>query len=584
MFKKQKPELKFTSGRRYVTSNTTGVMRLRNKYYNKALAFTIKERQLLGIHGLLPPVVRSVEDQVRIKYAQFINLNHDLMKYLFLLNLSEINEPLFYKLLESYTEKCLPYVYTPTVGLACQRYSYIQQFPRGLYITYKDKGHVLNVLKNWPEFDVRVIVVTDGGRILGLGDLGANGMGISVGKITLYTAFGKVRPHQCLPICLDVGCNTDAVREEPYYMGLKCKRPPTDEYNEFVDEFMEAVVKRFGQNCLIQFEDFGNSDAFRFLDRYRYQYCMFNDDIQGTAAVGVAGIISAMKCTGTDWKSHRILFQGAGEAAIGIAKLLVIAFKKAGFKEEQARNSIFLRDSKGLITKDRSPDSLTENKLPFAKDMPFIYKLEDCVREIKPTILIGASSQPRSFTKQILRMMALYNAVPIIFALSNPTAKSECTAFDAYMNTKGKCFFASGSPFPPVEYGGRTRYTSQANNAYIFPGIGLGAASSCIKYLSPDIFLNAARIVAGLCTPEDYAQGRLYPPLTKLSHCAFEIAMAVFTYAHIKDLSMVSPKPTDIRAFLTHQLYDAKYEPVIPSWLQPDSKTDQKDKLNCIEC
>uniref|UniRef100_A0A1B0AG60 Malic enzyme n=1 Tax=Glossina pallidipes TaxID=7398 RepID=A0A1B0AG60_GLOPL len=584
MYKKQAPELNFTSGRRYVTSSTTGMMRLNSKHYNKALAFTIKERQLLGIHGLLPPVVRTVEEQVRIYYAQLLNLNQDLAKYLFLLNLSECNEVLFYKLLEAYTEKCLPYVYTPTVGLVCQRYSYIQEFPRGLYITFKDKGHVCNVLQNWPEPDIRAILVTDGGRVLGLGDLGANGMGISVGKITLYTAFGKVRPHQCLPICLDVGCNTDSVREEPYYMGLKRKRPPVDEYDEFIDEFMQAVVKRFGQSCLIQFEDFGNNDAFRFLEKYRYQYCMFNDDIQGTGAVGLAGIISALKCTGTDLKSQRILFQGAGEAAIGLAQLLIIAFKKAGVKEDEALNYIFMRDSKGLVVKERLADTLNDNKLLFAKDMPFIFKLEDCIREIKPTILIGASAQAGSFTKEVLRLMSSFNAVPIIFALSNPTAKSECTAFEAYTHTKGKCLFASGSPFPPLEYDGRTRYASQANNAYIFPGIGLGATACCIRYIPSEIFLIAARTLADICTPEDYAHGRLYPPLSKLSCCAFEIALSVITYAHITNLSTVLPRPTNVRAFLKHQIYDAKYEPVIPPWLNPNGNQNEKVRHNCIDC
>ncbi|KAI9587622.1 hypothetical protein GQX74_003468 [Glossina fuscipes] len=576
MYKKQPPELNFTSGRRFVPSSTSGMMRLNSKHYNKALAFTIKERQLLGIHGLLPPLVRTVEEQVRIYYTQLLTLKEDLAKYLFLLNLSEYNEVLFYKLLEAYTEKCLPYVYTPTVGLACQRYSYIHEFPRGLYITFKDKGHVCNVLQNWPQSDVRVIVVTDGGRILGLGDLGANGMGIPVGKITLYTAFGKVRPHQCLPICLDVGCNTDSVREEPYYMGLKRKRPPIDEYDEFIDEFMQAVVKRFGQNCLIQFEDFANNDAFRFLEKYRHQYCMFNDDIQGTAAVGLAGIISALKCIGTDLKSQRILFQGAGEAAIGLARLLIIAFRKAGVKQDEAVKCIFLRDSQGLVVTERSLDTLNGNKLIFAKEMPPIFKLEDCIREIKPTILVGASAQPGSFTKEALRLMTSYNAVPIIFALSNPTAKSECTAFEAYTHSKGKCLFASGSPFPPLEFEGRTHYTSQANNAYIFPGVGLGVTACCIRHIPPEIFLIAARTLADLCTPEDLLQGRLYPPLNKLSCCAFEIAISVVTYAHIKNLSTVLPRPTNVRAFLKHQIYDAKYEPVVPPWLNPNIKVYDK--------
>uniref|UniRef100_A0A1A9WHE5 Malic enzyme n=1 Tax=Glossina brevipalpis TaxID=37001 RepID=A0A1A9WHE5_9MUSC len=569
---KKKPELNFIGGDMYVQGEISGLMRLGDKFFNKDTAFTIEERQLLGIHGLLPPVVRSIEEQVELCLMQFLEIESDLLKFSYMLDLLARNERLFYKFVATHLDKCLPIIYTPTVGQACLNAPTIYEQPVCLFITIEDKGHVYDVLKNWPQQDVRVICVTDGGRILGLGDLGAHGYSIPKGKVTLYTALGKVRPQYCLPVCLDVGCNKPQIRDDPLYMGLKRKRPSRTEYDEFVDEFMEAVVSRYGPNCLVQFEDIGNTDAFRLLTRYRFKYSMFNDDIQGAGVIALAGITSAVNITNIKLEDHRVLFQGAGEAALGIANLLLVALKTEGLNDNEARSRIWLRDSKGLVAYNRPQGHLTEYKLAFARRRLPIEKLEDCVREIKPTILIGVSAQYGAFTREVLELMALYNKTPVIFAMSNPPSKAECTAEAAFKYTRGKCIFASGSPSSPIEHEGKTYYTTQVNSLYGFPGVVMGATACAIAHLPPAVFVVASHTISDFCTDEDYRQYRLLPPLSKLCAIAFEIACNVVEYAYKNNLARRKPDPTDIRAFVKHQMYDCNYEPAIKTWLEEYNK------------
>uniref|UniRef100_A0A8C6V561 Malic enzyme n=1 Tax=Neogobius melanostomus TaxID=47308 RepID=A0A8C6V561_9GOBI len=439
------------------------------------------------------------------------------------MGLQDRSEKLFYRVLTSDIERFMPVIYTPTVGLACQQYGLIFRRPRGLFITIHDRGHIASILQNWPEKDIKAVCVTDGERILGLGDLGCFGMGIPVGKLALYTACGGMPPQQCLPVMLDVGTDNEVLLQDPLYIGLRHRRMRGQAYDDLLDEFMKAVSDRYGMECLIQFEDFANINAFRLLSKYRNMYCTFNDDIQGTAAVAVAGLLAALRITKSKMCDHTVVFQGAGEAAMGIAELITMAMEKEGLPKEQCLKKIWMVDSKGLIVKGR--DHLTHEKERFAHEHPQMKRLEDVVREIKPTAIIGVAAIPGAFSEQIIKDMASFNKNPIIFALSNPTSKAECTAEQCYMLTEGRAIFASGSPFDPVTLpDGRILFPGQGNNAYIFPGVGLGVTASGIRHVTEEVFLTAAEVLAEQVTEKDLAEGRLYPPLSSIRDVSLKLA------------------------------------------------------------
>lgn len=560
-----------------------GIEILNNPRTNKGMAFDLRERQLLGIHGLLPPGVMEQDNQVERVMRNLELQPNDLARYIQLNALQDRNEKLFYRVLTDYVEELLPIVYTPTVGLACQRFGFIYRKPKGLYITIYDNSveRIYDILCNWPESEIKAIVVTDGERILGLGDLGAYGMGIPIGKLSLYVALARVNPRWCLPILLDVGCDNEELLNDKFYLGVRHKRIRGAEYDKFVDNFMKAVVLRFGQQTLIQFEDFGNSNAFRFLEMYKTKYCTFNDDIQGTASVALAGLLAATKAAGKKLADHKILFFGAGEASIGMATLICMSIEKeAGISFEEARKRIWLVDSKGLIVKSRT--NLTTHKMPFAHDYKEITKLNDIVRDLKPTVIIGASTVAGAFNEQILRDMASFNDRPIIFALSNPTDKSECTAEQAYTLTDGKAVFASGSPFNKVTYKGKTFVPGQGNNSYIFPGVSLGVILCGVHHVTDDLFLLASQTLASLVTEEHLKEGRVYPPLTDIKDISLKIATEIAKYCYKNGTASAYPEPEDKEEFILSHMYNVHYGsfgPEFYEWPADAVQGVQKNKL-----
>jgi len=534
----------------------TGISLLRNPLLNKGTAFTNEERDALGLRGLLPPHVATQEEQLERVLRNFRAKSNDLDRYVNLAALHDRNETLFYRLITSHPDEMMPVIYTPTVGLACQKFGHIFQRPRGLFVSCQDSGNVSKVLQNWPERNVKIIVVTDGERILGLGDLGANGMGIPVGKLALYTAAAGIDPAYCLPVVLDVGTNNPELLRDPLYIGLRQKRLTGEAYDALIEEFIQAATKAF-PGVLIQFEDFANHNAFRLLKKYRSTHCTFNDDIQGTAAVTLAGILSALRITQESLCDQRILFLGAGEAATGIADLTVTAMQDEGMSEKAARERCWLFDSQGLVNSSRK--NLVEHKLAYAHDIqqPVTDFLE-AIHLLKPTAIIGVAAVAGSFTQPIVEAMLQYNQRPIIFALSNPTSKSECTAEQAYVWSQGRALFASGSPFPQTSFNGQRFVSRQSNNMYIFPGMGLGILASGTTRVTDEMFVVAARTLADQVTEKDLEQGSLFPPLSIVQDVSAKIAAALYKTALEQGLATHS-MPEDMESCIRSHMYVPRY-------------------------
>jgi malate dehydrogenase (oxaloacetate-decarboxylating)(NADP+) len=537
----------------------TGADLLHDPFLNKGTAFSAQEREALGLRGLLPPGVQTPELQVRRVMENFRQQSGPLEKYIYMIGLEDRNETLFYRVVLDHLEEMMPIIYTPTVGRACVEYGHIFRRPRGLYLSAEDKGSLHDLLGNWPQRDVRVIVVTDGERILGLGDLGCSGMGIPVGKLNLYTACGGVPPRQCLPVTLDVGTNNEALREDPLYLGLRRPRLTGTEYDDFVDEFVEAVQAVFPR-ALIQFEDFANRNAFRLLERYRQRVCTFNDDIQGTAAVVLAGLWSALRIKGGSLAEQRILLLGAGSAALGSGDLIASALVAGGLKEQEARGRCWLFDTRGLVVESRS--DLSAHKRRFAHPHEPLADFLTAIERLKPTVLIGASGQPRTFTRDVIETMSRIDERPIVFALSNPTSMAECTAEEAYAWSKGRVIFASGSPFDPVTFAGKRFVPGQGNNAYVFPGVGLGVVCSEAARVTDAMFATAARELAAEVTDADLETGCIFPPLRRIRSVSTRIATAVARIARDERLARAS-MPDDLEPYVRSRMY----QPVYPSYI-----------------
>jgi malate dehydrogenase (oxaloacetate-decarboxylating)(NADP+) len=533
-----------------------GITLLQNPELNKGTAFSEAERDALGLKGLLPPHVCSQAEQGDRVLGNLRRLDNPLEKYIFMASLHDRNEALFFRIVTENPDEMMPIIYTPTVGLACQKFGHIFQRPRGVFVTANDRGKVRELLRNWPHRDVAMIVVTDGERILGLGDLGSSGMGIPVGKLSLYTACAGIHPSQCLPVMLDVGTNNQALRDDPLYLGLAQPRLTGAAYDELVDEFVTAACEVF-PGVVVQFEDFANHNAFRLLKKYRDQICTFNDDIQGTAAVALSGLCSALRVTGGTLERQRLLFLGAGEAATGIADLVVAAMVAGGADPAQARRSCWLFDSSGLVVAGRR-SGLAEHKLPYAHEHAPQSDFVTAIRSLEPTALIGVAAQAGAFTQDVFDAMGALNPRPIVFALSNPTSKAECTAEQAYARSDGKALFACGSPFDPVTIDGRTWVPRQGNNSYIFPGVGLGTIAVRSRRVTDEMFLAAATALAAQVTVQDLEQGSLFPPLAQVREVSTQLAVAVAEVAFRQGHAGIE-RPADLLAHVRSSMYDPAY-------------------------
>lgn len=532
-----------------------GVKVLHDPVLNKGTAFTEEERDRLGLRGLLPPRVLTQDHQKRRGLENLNVKPNDLERYIYLVALQDRNENLFYRTVIDHLEETMPIIYTPTVGKACQSYGHLFRQSRGLYISLQDQGRVRQILHNWPHHNVRVIVVTDGERILGLGDLGVYGMGIPIGKLSLYTACAGIHPTQCLPIVIDVGTNNRTLLNDDLYLGLLHERVQGDRYEELLTEFIHAAQEVF-PDVLIQLEDFATDNAFHLLHTFKDKACLFDDDIQGTASVALAGIFSAMKISGGALVDQRFLFLGAGEAGVGIADIICAALVEEGLTLEDARRHCWLVDSRGLVCSER--EHLAHHKLPYAHEHQRVDTFEEAIDILKPTAIIGVSGQGGKFTKEVLQKMASLRDRPIIFALSNPTDNSECTAEEAYRWTDGRAIFASGSPFNPVTLNGKTYYPGQGNNVYIFPGVGLGVAFCKARRVTDHMFLEAARMVSHMVSREEMEAGRIYPALTRIREVSARIAEAVTRVAIDQGLTRMAEDDLSLAA-IKEFMYSPEY-------------------------
>ena len=536
-----------------------GVTVLRDPHLNKSTAFTEAEREALGLLGLVPECIETGNLRVQRVLMQLASKPSNLEKYLHLRGLQDSDETLFYRLVMSDTARFLPLVYTPTVGEACLEFSHVIGRPRGMYISIKQKGRVREILRNWPERDVRFIVVTSGQRILGLGDLGANGMGIPIGKLALYTAGAGVPPHLTLPVMMDFGTNNEALRADPLYIGLRRTRPTVSEVDELVEEFVVAVQEEF-PNCCIQFEDWGRADAFRLLARYRDRVCCFNDDTQGSGAVVLGGVMSALRITGGNFSEQTFLFLGAGSAGIGIAHLLAKAMTLQGVSPEQARARIWLFNTRGLIESTRG--DLADYQKPYAHHHAATRNFVAAIESIKPTAIIGVSTVPKLFNRQVIEAMARVNRHPVIFALSNPTSNSECTAEEAYNWSGGRAVFASGSPFPPLRYQERTLVPGQCNNVYIFPAVDLAVYATQATRVTDEMFIAAAKALTEQVTPAELNVGLIYPPQSALLKTEMHIAKRIAEVIFARRLARVK-EPHDLGAFIESHIYKPEYQSLV---------------------
>jgi malate dehydrogenase (oxaloacetate-decarboxylating)(NADP+) len=533
----------------------TGYDLLRDPRHNKGTAFSAAERHAWGLEGLLPPAVTTIQLQVARRHAEIANLDDDLQKYLVLSDLHARNETLFYAVLMSDPATYMPLVYTPTVGEACQKFGHIFREARGIYLPISARGRLKELLYNWPEKDVRFIVVTDGERILGLGDLGAGGMGIPLGKLALYTACAGVPPQYCLPVVLDVGTNNQPLLDDPLYLGLRQYRIRGAEYLAFIDEFVEAVQTLFPK-CCIQWEDFANTNAVPILARYRDRICSFNDDIQGTAGVALAGIFAALRLTTVKFTEQRFLFLGGGSAATGIAELISLAMAQEGIDLAAARCRNALFDVNGLLVTERA--DLAEFQKPFAQNRAPVSTFVGAIEALRPTGIIGVSAVPKLFTREVIEAMARINERPIIFPYSNPTSRSECTAEEAYRWSDGRAVFASGSPFPPVEIAGRRFVPGQGNNVYIFPAMGMALFATEASRVTEEMFIVAAQALAEQVTDENLSMGLIYPPQSRILDASLRVAERIATCIFDQGLAQVPPTD-DIGALIRARAYRPVY-------------------------
>ena len=522
---------------------------------NKSTAFTEAERQALGLVGLVPDTTETEDLQLQRVLLQLSHKTSDLDRYVYLANLLDHDETLFYRTIMSDPARFLPIVYDPTIGEACLKFGHIFRGPRGMYLSIKRRGHVKEILRNWPVKDVRFICVTDGGRILGLGDLGANGMGIPIGKLQLYTAAAAVPPQILMPMYLDAGTNNEQYLADPLYLGLREHRPATADLFSFVDEFMEAVQEVFPK-CCVHFEDWTGVDAFHLLERYRDKYCIYNDDVQGTAGITLAGMINATKLKGTKLKDEKYLFLGAGSAGIGLANLLCSALAAEGMSLKDAQARVHMFDVNGLLEPSRT--DLVDFQLPYAHPHAPTHDFVAAIESIKPTTIIGVSTIGSAFTKEVIEAMTRINERPVILALSNPTEKAECTPEQAYTWSGGKAIYAAGVPFDPVQINGKTYLSGQANNFYIFPAVAMAIYATQAKRVSDEMFIEAAKAVADQVTPELLAQGLLYPLQANILETEIITAARVAKLVFDSGLAGIE-RPADMEALIRQHVYTPSY-------------------------